>query len=644
MAIDPRISLGVQQLQLNDPLTQYGQTQNILAAQSQRQAAGTQNELAQAQLGQARMSMREVQEAQEFITQIMAEAKKNGAPTDDPMNAAMQMLNHPNPKVREAGKSLFDANQTVLAYQQQAQFMQDQSPEAAAGPTTTFLSSIAPETAFTTPVSRGTQTNALASTASPAPQVNAMAAPQGKTADSIKAEIQSGDRKYGSAPGWAKQRELLVKQFESALDPRRSTFAAITPKDYTQESIAKFNLTGNYADLVQKVDIKNTNLGNVNPADYTPDSVQKFATSGNYADLVLKPAKADTVIANVNPADYTPESLAKFATSKNYGDLVLKPAKVDKSVSNINPDSYTPASVQKFMMSSNYADLVPRDTKETKLIANINPDSYTLESVAKFSTSNNYADLVLKPSKADKAIGNVNPADYTPKSVAKFNVSGNYADLVPKAPVSSATPSAPVAVVGKDGKTIYVSREEAISKGMTPANAMEGLAPKEIQAREAKYPVAKQSVTTVSATMNEIDATVKRLLENEKGLNGITGLVYGNTPALTDAARKAAADLKQLKNLAFVQGLTELRAASATGAAVGNVTNKEGDRFENLKASLETSQSFDDLKASLTRLQSQAIATRDTVKQTFEDTYSYRNNTPAAKGAVDTSNPLLKGK
>ena len=129
MAIDPRISLGVQQLQLNDPLTQYGQVQNILAAQSQRQAAGTQNELAQAQLGQARMSMREVQEAQEFITQIMAEAKKNGAPTDDPMQSAMQMLNHPNAKVREAGKSLFDANQTVLAYQQDRSFTNRNAPK-----------------------------------------------------------------------------------------------------------------------------------------------------------------------------------------------------------------------------------------------------------------------------------------------------------------------------------------------------------------------------------------------------------------------------------------------------------------------------------------------------------------------------------
>ena len=612
MAVDPRIALGVQPIQIDNPLAQYGQVQNILASQAQQRSAGTQNELANVQLGQARMTLQQVQEAHDYVTQVMDKAKENGAPTDDPMEAAMQMLRHPNPQVQAAGGHLLDSAQKVLAYQQQSQFLKDQSPNALAGPTTTSLPSITPETAFTTPVSRGTQTNALASTASPAQQVNAMAAPQGKTAESIAAEINQKDKQYGTAPGWLKQRELMMLQYKEALDPRHATFAAINPKDYTQDSIAKFNQTKNYSDLVVKPDAKNTNLGNVSPADYTPDSVQKFAASGNYSDLVLKPSK------------------------------------VDKSVANINPDSYTPESVQKFTTSNNYADLVPKTSKEGKPIANINPDSYTPDSVQKFAASNNYSDLVLKPNKTDKVIGNVNPADYTPNSVAKYSVTGNYADLVPKAPVSSATPAAPVAVVGADGKIKYVSREEAISKGMTPASAEEGLTTKERQKREAKYPQAKQSVKTVSATMNEIEATVKRLLDNKKGLNGITGLLYGNTPALTDAARQAAADLKQLKNLAFVQGLTELRNASSTGAGVGNVTNKEGDRFENLKASLDTSQSFEDLSAALTRLSSQASATRSTVSQAFEDTYSYRNQgdgtTSAPAGAVDTDNPLLKGK
>jgi hypothetical protein len=114
---------------LTDPLAQYGQEQNILAAQAQRRAAGTQNELAQAQLGQAKMSIKEAQEAQDYVAQVMAKAKENGAPTDDPMDAAMQMLRHPNAKVREAGKNLFEANQTVLAYQQDKSFANRTAPQ-----------------------------------------------------------------------------------------------------------------------------------------------------------------------------------------------------------------------------------------------------------------------------------------------------------------------------------------------------------------------------------------------------------------------------------------------------------------------------------------------------------------------------------
>lgn len=211
-------------------------------------------------------------------------------------------------------------------------------------------------------------------------------------------------------------------------------------------------------------------------------------------------------------------------------------------------------------------------------------------------------------------------------------------------PAPPAQPSAPVAVVGEDGKIRYVSREEAINKGMTPASAIESLPPKEIQKREAALPQARQSVKTISNTMSVIGQTVDSLLANPDGIDGITGLVYGVTPAITGPARKAKAELDQLKNLAFIQGITELRAASKTGAAVGNVTNREGDRFENLKASLDRSQSKEDLIAALKKLKTQAELTSQFTTEAFDDTYSYKSAAPAGGRAsgVDANNPLLK--
>jgi hypothetical protein len=165
------------------------------------------------------------------------------------------------------------------------------------------------------------------------------------------------------------------------------------------------------------------------------------------------------------------------------------------------------------------------------------------------------------------------------------------------------------------------------------AQTTQKLSVKDLQKRETDYPQARQAVKTVNNTMALIGATVDRLLANPDGLNGISGLIYGRTVALTAAARAASADLGQLRNLAFVQGLTELRATSKTGAGVGNVSNREGDRFENLKASLDTTQSTSDLTSALTRLKNQAAFTSQTLQETFDDTYAYKTQTqPATLG------------
>lgn len=633
MAIDPRISLGVQPIQIDNPLAQYGQVQNILAAQQQRQAAGTQNELAGVQLGQARLSLQQAQEAQDFITKTMQAAQANGAQTADPMEAATQMLRHPNPTVQAAGAHLMDANQKLIAYQRQARYLKDQQgvapagqPEAApAAPQYQEAPAFGvpgrampaePAAAVSgPPAAVAFNQNRLTPAAAQQPlPVNAMVAPQSMTAESILAKIKKGNLDYGSTPEWLSERKLLEEQYKNALDPRHATFAAINPKDYTSESIAKFSQTKNYADLVEKPDLKNKNLGNVNPADYTPDSVQKFALSGDYADLVLKPSKADNAIGTVTPDKYTSESLAKFAVSKDYADLVLKPEKI------------TPE----------------------KTIANINADSYTPESVAKFSNSGNYADLVLRPNKTDKVIGNVSPNDFTPKSVAKFNISGDYADLVPKAPVSSATPAAPVAVVDpKTNKVVLVSREDAIRNRMAPANALEALPAKEIQKREAAYPQATASVKAIEKSTDNLIKDLKALRDHP-GLDSITGIAAGRLPALTANGRAAQATYDKIVAKGGFQVLQDMRDASKTGGALGNVSNQEGSQLKSAFAAIDRKQDAADVRRAIDEAISNAEGSKARIREAYNMTYDYKNQgggnapAPAVKGAVDTSNPLLK--
>jgi hypothetical protein len=242
MPIDPRISLGVQQLQIADPLVQYGQVQNILAAQDQRRAAGTQNELAQAQLGQVRTSLREAQEAQEYITQVMAEAKKNNAPTSDPMDAAMLMLKDPRKLVQDAGQRLFDANQKLLAYQQDKAFTNRTAPQPiqvtnlppAAGAQPFPEKNDENYKAWTEDQTTKldfkdwlkqktqTQTNALAATAAPAPaaapaQGNALATPS--KANQILEEINNLQTLFPSSAKAKERIEFLYKQYETLSKP-----------------------------------------------------------------------------------------------------------------------------------------------------------------------------------------------------------------------------------------------------------------------------------------------------------------------------------------------------------------------------------------------------------------------------------------
>jgi len=104
MPIDPRISLGVQPLQIADPLAQYGQVQNILASQSQQQAA----EL------QLQQSQRQIQQDEDYVTKMAEAIGKNGGPTDM-MQAARVMSGNRNPQVSATGIQMLQSLQRLDA-------------------------------------------------------------------------------------------------------------------------------------------------------------------------------------------------------------------------------------------------------------------------------------------------------------------------------------------------------------------------------------------------------------------------------------------------------------------------------------------------------------------------------------------------
>ena len=630
MALNEMIAQGAQ-FKMPDPLEQYGRIAQIQQAQNQ-------NALAQYQISSA-------QRADETNTNFLRELRAAG---DDPAKQRQALLNAG--KVEDVSKfdlsaltrqktqgdiqklnrddfteRLQDINnnsskENVLAHLQDIKASASYSPEFKALATVKLT-----DLAFMSDEDRAKVT-----------KFSGMTGAQKLTANKPNiAPINIKDFTPESVQAYLKS--LDTGSLVAVAPKAANVYAPIDPSKYTQDSLKAYGLSGQVSDLVPLPAKAANAFAPINVKDFTPESLRAFLASQNPADLVAAPSKATNVYAPINPKDYTPESLKAYGLSGEVSDLTPVAAKAEKPTSLINQidaSKFTPASVAKFATSQNYADLEPiaaKTDKPASLVNQIDASKFTPSSVSAFSSSGGDYSLlvpVVSATKADRTIANIDPAKYTSASVEKYSVSGNYGDLklLPEKAGGGGT-AAPKAPSGF--RFTPTGDLEPIPGGPSAL----GLTPKEIQKREASLPQARQAVKTVSNTMSVIGQTVDSLLANPSGIDGITGLVYGITPAITGPARKAKAELEQLKNLAFVQGITELRAASKTGAGVGNVSNREGDRFENLKATLDRQQDKNDLIAALKKLKQQAELTSQFMSEAFDETYQYKFNTPQSPNA-----------
>jgi len=241
------------------------------------------------------------------------------------------------------------------------------------------------------------------------------------------------------------------------------------------------------------------------------------------------------------------------------------------------------------------------------------------------------AKLDEQTSKAEKAPPSMVAEYQFAKTADGGGFKGTYQEFVTARALASRPPGQPraeqppVAVVDPNtNKVIFVDRATAIANKMTPASSMEGLAPKEIQAREAKYPQAKTAVASFQTSAEKLANDLETLADS-KGLDGITGLIGGRTPAITKDARAAEALYKSIVARGGFNELQNLRNASPTGGALGNVSNAEGQQLKNAFAPLELTQNASDLRAALKKAASETRASAGRIKETFDMTYEYKN-------------------
>jgi hypothetical protein len=162
--------------------------------------------------------------------------------------------------------------------------------------------------------------------------------------------------------------------------------------------------------------------------------------------------------------------------------------------------------------------------------------------------------------------------------------------------------------------------------------ASPGLSPKDIQKREAVYPQATQSVNGFTTKSDQFIAELERL-RDDPGLNQITGPIYGRTPSVSRAGSRAQALYDKIFAKGGFQALQDMREASKTGGALGNVSNEEGRRLEkSIVGGLDRTQNIADVQQGINDLIAEIRVSQARVREAYDTTYEYRTQRGAGGG------------
>lgn len=237
----------------------------------------------------------------------------------------------------------------------------------------------------------------------------------------------------------------------------------------------------------------------------------------------------------------------------------------------------------------------------------------------------------LKPHFAQQTLGGTVRQIATPAFGGAATVVPGSQAAVTMTPAEAANVGLRAQEVGLRGREVNLREEEAKLK----REGIEGLSPKELQKRNAALPQAKSSVESFETKTDQFIKDLEKL-RDDPGLNQITGPIYGRTPSASREGSRAQSTYNKIFAKGGFQGLQDLREASKTGGALGNVSNEEGRRLEaSVVGGLDRTQHIDDVKAGINALIEDLKVSKARVRNTFDDTYSYRAGSQPAAPAPD---------
>jgi hypothetical protein len=162
---------------------------------------------------------------------------------------------------------------------------------------------------------------------------------------------------------------------------------------------------------------------------------------------------------------------------------------------------------------------------------------------------------------------------------------------------------------------------------------MESLPPKEIQKREAALPQATSAVKGFESKSSKFIADLTAL-RDDPGLENITGPVFGRTGSVSQAGSRAQALYDKVVAKGGFQALQDLRDASKTGGALGNVSNQEGKQLTASFAAIDRRQNAEDVRAAINQAIEDIQGTKTRMREAYDSTYAYKSG-----GESQTSKP-----
>jgi hypothetical protein len=159
------------------------------------------------------------------------------------------------------------------------------------------------------------------------------------------------------------------------------------------------------------------------------------------------------------------------------------------------------------------------------------------------------------------------------------------------------------------------------------------LSPKEIQARESKFPQANLAVKSFESKSDTVLKDIERL-RNHPGLSSITGIVAGRAPGVTAQGREALELYEKIVSGLQFKELQDMRNASPTGGALGNVSNQEGQQLRQAAGALSRVQEKGSVQNELDRIADSIRGSKSRVREAFDLTYEYK---PSATGGATPS-------